>query len=448
MTLPAMFLNRYQQLMAPAEFTAFKQSLTQPATHGFRINPLKASLSQLQESVAQPVPGIANGYYGQIQGQSIDHLAGWIYSQDPSAMNVAQLAAPQAHERVLDLCAAPGGKTTQLAALMNDQGLLVANEINHQRALVLSSNVERWGLTHTVVTNNSPEQLAQALPEFFDCIVVDAPCSGEGLFRKDPSASDYWSVDNIQFCAQRQKKILTAALTMLRPGGRLIYSTCTFTPEEDEQNLSWLLDQPQIQLLPLPALSKMDRGRPAWAQERMAVQGALRLFPHHYRGEGHFIAAVSKQGTAPSTRPAGKSLKRLSADQQQLWQQFQTTTLTGVSFKQLQPQAEVLWAPAGIFPQSQLKIIRNGLRLGQFKKKRFEPDHALVMALSPTQFQQQFDLTAEQFAHFVHGEALILKNKAYAPGWVAVSYQQKIFAWGKVVQGQLKNFLPKGLRIQ
>ena len=157
---------------------------------------------------------------------------------------------------------------------------------------------------------------------------------------------------------------------------------------------------------------------------------------------------MSKQGTAPSTRPAGKSLKRLSADQQQLWQQFQTTTLTGVSFKQLQPQAEVLWAPAGIFPQSQLKIIRNGLRLGQFKKKRFEPDHALVMALSPTQFQQQFDLTAEQFAHFVHGEALILKNKAYAPGWVAVSYQQKIFAWGKVVQGQLKNFLPKGLRIQ
>ena len=158
-------------------------------------------------------------------------------------MNVAQYAAPQADERVLDLCAAPGGKTTQLAALMGDQGLLVANEINHSRARVLSSNVERWGLTHTIVTNNAPAELAKIFPEFFDCIVVDAPCSGEGLFRKDPEAMTYWSVDYVQKCAQRQREILSEAVKMLRPGGRLIYSTCTFAPEEDEQNIDWLQQQ-------------------------------------------------------------------------------------------------------------------------------------------------------------------------------------------------------------
>ncbi|NVY95827.1 RsmF rRNA methyltransferase first C-terminal domain-containing protein [Lactobacillus sp. DCY120] len=445
MSLPTDFIQKYQRLLA-SQAPEFLTSLAQAPTAGFRLNPQKAQLEQVNEDLSQPITEVSNGYRGKIDGHSIDHLAGWIYSQDPSAMNVAQVAQPQAHERVLDLCAAPGGKTTQLAALMHNQGLLIANEINHSRARVLSSNVERWGLTQTVVTNNSPAQLAAIFPHFFDCIVVDAPCSGEGLFRKDPTAMQYWSLDLVQQCAQRQQEILISAMQMLAPQGRIIYSTCTFAPEEDEQIIAWLLDNYPLTVQDLPRPAGVDSGRPEWGNQQMELKKAWRLFPQHYAGEGHFICALQCTETASSYQSSQEPYHRSNWPDQQLWQDFEQQTLQNISWPQLLRQQDNLYCPA-LNPETlaSSKVLRNGLKLGTFKKKRFEPDHALVLALRPDQFQQVFDLNSSQFQHFVHGEALILTQNL-PKGWIAVSYQNKIFAWGKVVQNQLKNFLPKGLR--
>lgn len=441
--LPADFIQKYQQLLKnqAAEFLA---SFNNEATAGFRLNPLKVQAQYVDEDCSQPIAHISNAYYGTINGNNIDHLAGWIYSQDPSAMHVAQFAQPNPHERVLDLCAAPGGKTTQLAALMQDTGLLVANEINRSRARVLSSNVERWGLQHTLVTNNSPQELAKYFPEFFDCIVVDAPCSGEGLFRKDSEAMQYWSLEYVQKCAQRQRQILIEAVKMLRPGGRLIYSTCTFAPEEDEQNINWLTQKFNLTILPLHHYEGMDCGRPEWGDNNLELCKAVRLFPHHYQGEGHFICALQKAGNAVATSTAKMNTTKLP--NLKLWQEFVDHTLVDVHFDSLIVQKNTLYNAALEFSQHHPQIVRNGLMLGEFKKNRFEPNHALVLALKPTQFQQVIELEAEQFQHFIHGEALIIDNQGYNKGWVAVSFEHKIFSWGKLVGTQLKNFYPKGLR--
>lgn len=447
MNLPADFILKYQKLL-PNQAVDFLASFNQPPTAGFRINPLKAQLDLLNENCTFPISNLACAYYGRIDGKGIDNLAGWIYSQDPSAMNVAQYAAPQANEKVLDLCAAPGGKTTQLAALMGDQGLLVANDINYSRARVLSNNVERWGLTHTLVTNNTPAELAKIFPDFFDCIVVDAPCSGEGLFRKNPEATTYWSLGYVQKCAQRQREILNEAVKMLRPGGRLIYSTCTFAPEEDEQNIDWLQQKYGWKILPLKHFVGMDTGCPQWGNNNIDLKLAVRLFPHHYQGEGHFICAIKKPGTIDQPESSVKLAAHSSNIDLKLWQEFAVRSLRNVNFPTLIVQQRTLYNAAKIFNQQSqpLKILRNGLRLGEFKKKRFEPNHALVLTLKPQQLQQVISLNSDQFQHFIHGEILTLTNKEAFKGWVAVSFEERIFSWGKLVNNQLKNFYPKGLR--
>ena len=240
MILPDAFINKYQRLLGD-EAPAFLASFDQPSTGGFRVNPAKAAPTATLERAVGKVEYVPTGYRGPVDGKSLDHVAGAIYSQEPSAMYVGEVVAPQPGERVLDLCAAPGGKTTHLVAKMKDQGLLVANEIFRKRALVLAENLERWGTAQTVVTNESPADLEKHFPQFFDRILVDAPCSGEGMFRKEPAGIEYWTPDYPADCGNRQRKILAAALRMLKPGGTLVYSTCTFAPEEDEQNAAWLL---------------------------------------------------------------------------------------------------------------------------------------------------------------------------------------------------------------
>lgn len=450
--LPKTFIAKYQHLLG-AQAAPFLASFKQPATHGFRLNPAKSSTTLVNEDLSQPVLGVDNGYYGQVSGKSIDHLAGWVYSQDPSAMNVAQFAQPRPGERVLDLCAAPGGKSTQLAAFLHGDGLLVANEINSARARTLSSNIERWGITNAVVTNNSPEQLAKVWPQYFDCIVVDAPCSGEGLFRKDPEAMKYWSLDYVLQCAKLQRQILDSAVTMLQPGGRLIYSTCTFAPEEDEQNIAWLVDNYPVKIMDLPTTAQMDQGYPEWGNGHADLAKAVRLFPHHYAGEGHFICALQKNGTPDASSKTqavvlkhSKNKKRTSLDLT-TWQQFVQQTLTqSLDIQPLVQGIELYSSVVDGQAVPTLHVLRNGLKLGTFKKNRFEPNHALVLALAPEQFQQVIELTAEQFQHFVHGEALTLQQHYEYQGFVAVSFEHKIFSWGKLVQQQLKNFYPKGLR--
>lgn len=467
MTLPQAFIDKYQQLLG-ADADVFFASLQEPAVAGFRVNPRKINfdLQQQFNRDYQPVPWNASGFYGKISGHDIAQISGGIYSQEPSAQGVAALADPQPGMRVLDLCAAPGGKTTQLAGLLAGQGLLVANEIDRQRAKILSENVERFGYDNVVVVNHDPDSLAAILPQFFDLIVIDAPCSGEGMFRKDPDAISYWSPDYILQCQERQRLILRAALKMLRPNGQVVYSTCTFAPEEDEENIDWLLQEYKAMSVVTPTTTwpGVDEGRPEWGNDNPQLTGARRFWPQHLAGEGHFMVKLQANGLvteavparpitqkkhAKNKRPVHKDKAQLTKEQQKLFQQFIDQTYQVApdwSKKTFLVQKEQLFAiPNELVAIEGLKYVRRGLWLGEFRKNRFVPNHALIMASTAAQLKTTIELSEEQYQQYVHGDVIRLDTNL-TKGWYGVSYQQQIFSWGYLVEQTLKNFYPKGLR--
>lgn len=454
MQLPSAFKTKYQRLLGD-EAPAFLAALNEQSLSGFRVNPLKDGLPQKTISQAKgKVPYVPTGYYGQVNGKSLDHVTGWVYSQEPSAMYVGEVVDPQPGERVLDLCAAPGGKSTHLISLMKDQGLLVANEIFRKRALILAENLERWGTRNTVVTNESPEKLEKQFPKFFDRILIDAPCSGEGMFRKEPAGIEYWNTDYPAECANRQQKIIASAIKMLKPGGILVYSTCTFAPEEDEQNASWILkNYSEMQMEEVKAYPGMDHGRPEWADGNPELAKAIRLFPHHIKGEGHFVAKF-RYGTPVAEKPLRKKRRKkkhsnsyaLTKDQQELFTNFQDSVIPNYQPTRLVLFGEQLYdLPAGISEIDDLNILRPGLHLGTFKKRRFEPSLALALALTPTEAKKTLELSEEQWRQYVHGDTITI-DKELASGWYLLVSDKHSCGFGKLVQKTVKNFYPKGLR--
>ena len=454
MQLPSAFKTKYQRLLGD-EAPAFLAALNEQSLSGFRVNPLKDGLPQKTISQAKgKVPYVPTGYYGQVNGKSLDHVTGWVYSQEPSAMYVGEVVDPQPGERVLDLCAAPGGKSTHLISLMKDQGLLVANEIFRKRALILAENLERWGTRNTVVTNESPEKLEKQFPKFFDRILIDAPCSGEGMFRKEPAGIEYWNTDYPAECANRQQKIIASAIKMLKPGGILVYSTCTFAPEEDEQNTSWILkNYSEMQMEEVKAYPGMDHGRPEWADGNPELAKAIRLFPHHIKGEGHFVAKF-RYGTPVAEKPLRKKRRKkkhsnsyaLTKDQQELFTNFQDSVIPNYQPTRLVLFGEQLYdLPAGISEIDDLNILRPGLHLGTFKKRRFEPSLALALALTPTEAKKTLELSEEQWRQYVHGDTITI-DKELASGWYLLVCDKHPCGFGKLVQKTVKNFYPKGLR--
>lgn len=454
MQLPSAFKTKYQRLLGD-EAPAFLAALNEQSLSGFRVNPLKDGLPQKTISQAKgKVPYVPTGYYGQVNGKSLDHVTGWVYSQEPSAMYVGEVVDPQPGERVLDLCAAPGGKSTHLISLMKDQGLLVANEIFRKRALILAENLERWGTRNTVVTNESPEKLEKQFPKFFDRILIDAPCSGEGMFRKEPAGIEYWNTDYPAECANRQQKIIASAIKMLKPGGILVYSTCTFAPEEDEQNASWILkNYSEMQMEEVKAYPGMDHGRPEWADGNPELAKAIRLFPHHIKGEGHFVAKF-RYGTPVAEKPLRKKRRKkkhsnsyaLTKDQQELFTNFQDSVIPNYQPTRLVLFGEQLYdLPAGISEIDDLNILRPGLHLGTFKKRRFEPSLALALALTSTKAKKTLELSEEQWRQYVHGDTITI-DKELASGWYLLVCDKHSCGFGKLVQKTVKNFYPKGLR--
>ena len=455
MQLPTDFIQKYQELLQE-QAPAFLESLQGDVQKGFRLNPLKQNYQEVQFDLSKPVAYVPTGYYGEVSGKTIEHQAGYVYSQDLSAMYVAEVCAPQPGDKVLDLCAAPGGKTTHLAGLLKQSGLLVSNEINRKRASILAENVERIGAKNVIILNETPAKLASQFPEYFDKIVVDAPCSGEGMFRKDPNAINYWTKDYPATCALRQKEILQEALKMLRPGGQLVYSTCTFAPEEDEQIIAWLLKQyPTLEILPIQKFTGMDDGRPEFADNNPTLTNTLRLMPHHFKGEGHFIAKLQDTRAQSETIVNNNKKKRsakqqLSSEQYQLWQEFCQNTLVDfpTSIHQLKCYGDHLYLYQPEWPDlSKLKFMRPGLLLGTFKKKRFEPSYALALALQPQQVKNVLEVTSEQWQAYVAGNVVSL-DKQVANGWYLLTCHKKPFSFGKVVYPQVKNFFPKALRFQ
>ena len=297
-----------------AEFDAFAASYDRPRNVGLRRNPQKGAQLALPEFGLTPVPWCADGFYYDAAarpGLSPLHEAGCYYLQEPSAMAPAELLDVQPGMHVLDLCAAPGGKSTQLAAKLAGCGLLVCNEIHPKRAQILAQNIERMGIANALVLNEHPKNLSPRFDGYFDRVLVDAPCSGEGMFRKEEAAVADWSEETVAMCAARQIEILRTAASLLRPGGRLVYSTCTFAPQENEGTISaFLQEHPDFSVIPIGS-PYFSPGRPDWIADPAAgLEGTARLWPHHLRGEGHFAAVLQKSGSAPGsdipTEPGGK----------------------------------------------------------------------------------------------------------------------------------------------
>ncbi|GKQ42674.1 23S rRNA methyltransferase [Companilactobacillus sp. RD055328] len=445
--LPEKFINKYQKLLG-TRYSKFEDALFQEAIEGFRLNPLKEDYQDVDQNLDNPITYSKIGFYGDINGNSVDHISGYLYGQDPSAMYVAEVLDVQPEETVLDLCAAPGSKSTYLASKMANKGVLVANEINTARSKILSSNIERMGITNTVVTNNSPEQLALNFPNYFDKIVVDAPCSGEGMFRKDHNATQYWSPEYVEQCATRQKDILSEAYKMLKPGGTIVYSTCTFAPEEDEMTALWFADVFNLKIENIEKFPGMEDGKPEWCDNDQRSLNFLRMFPDQFNGEGHFISKFTKNADDNLSSKTNPSVVSDSLDKssEKLFNDFISDNLN-ISFSVLHQNRDNLEAPVlNTKDLNNIKVVRNGLRLGTFKKNRFEPNHALALALKRNEFKKVIELTNEQYLKFAHGEAIRI-NEQLSSSWVGVSYNKKTFSWGKFSNNTVKNFFPKGLRL-
>ena len=446
MILPEKFAERMKNMLG-AEYDAFIRALeNEPIRSGIRINTLKenaqsAVLSELGES--EKVVWCETGYFtdkSEISGNHPYHAAGLLYFQEPSAMSVVEGLPIDEGDFVLDLCAAPGGKSTQAAAKLNGTGLLVSNEIVRKRAEILSGNIERMGIKNAVVTNESPERLAKKYPSFFDKIIIDAPCSGEGMFRKEPQAVTEWSIEHTKSCAARQKNIIDDAVKMLRGGGYLIYSTCTFAPEENEQVVSYILDNYNFELCEIPALSMLSNGVPDWSDGNEELTKTKRIFPHRENGEGHFIALLKNLDDTPPKRPIAKPQKV----DLKLYREFEKAALNCELQGNFTLFGDNLYlVPDGIDIDG-VKVIRAGLHLGTMKKNRFEPSHAMAMAFPKKYFKNIAEYSIDDANKYLCGEVL----QCVLRGWCAVEYNGFVLGWGKSDGQTLKNHYPKGLRIR
>ncbi|AFA47161.1 RsmF rRNA methyltransferase first C-terminal domain-containing protein [Acetobacterium woodii] len=464
MELPEAFKEKMKNLMGSA-YESLLDSYDQPESKGIRTNTLKlkpAELVKILPFKTQDVKWCEAGFYIDHEvrpGKNPYYYAGLYYVQEPTAMATVEVLDPQPGEWVLDLCAAPGGKSTQIGAKLQGQGILVANELVNSRAGILSSNIERMGIANAIVTNEFPERLVDSFHESFDKIVVDAPCSGEGMFRKDPGALADWSLERVDRCVGKQEKILESAHRLLKPGGVLVYSTCTFSPEENEQMIESFIAKYPYTLADMKLSGITDHGRVEWTrQNEKAIEKSLRIMPMNVNGEGHFIAKLIKSETASELRTAkpGYPKSRLKkASQTELidYQNFVKNNLEPGFYKKFENRlyllGEHLYAlPEGIDLEkiANLKLLRTGLHLGTFKKNRFEPSYALAMTLALAEAKNVCDLKDEAQAYqYLKGEAL---NMGTQKGWILVGFNGFPLGFGKASEGLIKNHYPKGLRIR
>lgn len=498
--LPDAFVARMREMLGE-DYAAFLASYARPVKPSLRVNTLKASPTEAAamagffgDTVAWQEAGY---YYGEDAsegtvrpGKHPLHEAGLYYIQEASAMLPASLRIPRAGERVLDLCAAPGGKATQLAAALGGEGLLLANEIHPTRVGILSQNIERMGVRNALVTNASTDELAERFPAFFDQIVVDAPCSGEGMFRKEADAITMWSPDNVALCATRQGEILDNAARMLAPGGYLVYSTCTFAPDENEGAvLAFLRRHPDFEVIssdePRVVAAReariLDGGCADWVggmdpteDERRALSLTYRVLPHHAEGEGHFAALLHKCGERDAESERGHSRPRrdkrgaksagLSEDTAirlfeefaravcgglPLWMGASVPCLFGDRLYAVPATLVRVGATAEAVRERLrgLRILRAGVCLGTVitgaGRPRFEPDHALAMSLWAADCPSAFAVDHAAAEAYLRGETLPAHD---VQGWHLITYRSLPLGWGKASGGVMKNHYPKGLR--
>lgn len=468
MKLPQTFEERMRRLLEE-EYGEYEKSLEEKHYSGLRVNTLKISPEEFEKISPfkiTRIPWIKNGYYYDPQEQPARHPyyhAGLYYIQEPSAMTPASLLPVVPGDKVLDLCAAPGGKSTELGAKLQGKGVLVSNDISNSRAKALLKNIELFGIRNPVIISEAPGKLIDYFTEYFDKILVDAPCSGEGMFRKSPSIMKNWEQYGVDYYNKMQKEIILQAARMLKPGGYMLYSTCTFSPEENEGTISYLMDQfPEFQVVDPLAMNLVNgseysstdktsssvsyegfsHGRPEWADGREELKNCIRLWPHKIKGEGHFIALLRKgeKTETESTAKAGTSVKITIETEE-----FLKNIHMPIKPENLMTKEDRLYLlPDGLPELKGLRLLRQGLLLGEMKKGRFEPSQALASALLPGDYKKVIDMNgnSSEAVKYLKCETITAES-SFGNGYHLITTDTYSLGWGKLTGNSLKNkYLP------
>ncbi|TCO75172.1 RsmF rRNA methyltransferase first C-terminal domain-containing protein [Marinisporobacter balticus] len=450
MYLPRKFLDKMKILLGD-EFESFFKSYDQPKFQGLRVNTLKISVENFKKISPfnlKPIPWCKNGFYfeeGQRPAKDPYYHAGLYYIQEPSAMSAAEILDAKPFDKVLDLCAAPGGKSVQIAAGLKGEGILVTNDINMNRVKALIKNMELFGVKNAIVTNENPKKIQSYFQNYFDEILVDAPCSGEGMFRKDPSMVKSWEKNDESTYVPIQKEIMGCVDAMLKMGGKLIYSTCTFSPEENEKIIKEFIEHhPRFDLINIPKNNSFSKGMPTWVDGKESLTYCARLWPHKIEGEGHFLAYMQKDLKGYINHPDFE--KRSNLKPSDAFHNFVDENLNISLEGEFETYNNNLYlVPKGLPKLKGLKVLRSGWFLGTDKKNRFEPSQALAMGLNFKDVKRVLNFHRDDIEvyKYLKGETL---NIGGEKGWTLVCVDHFPLGWAKQTGSMIKNYYPPAWR--
>lgn len=461
MDLPKSFCDKMENLLGD-EFEDFLASYDNVRMYGLRVNTSKISNEEFEKIVpfeVKKIPWIPNGYF--YDGAKVSpakhpfYHAGLYYLQEPSAMTPASRLEINPDDAVLDLCAAPGGKATELGVKLDGTGVLVANDISNSRAKALLKNIELFGIRNPFIVNEPPARLADYFENFFDKIIMDAPCSGEGMFRKEPAVMKSYLSNGVSFYAKLQKEILVPAIKMLKPGGKLLYSTCTFSPEEDEQAIDFAISEcPELKIIDIEWYDKFEHGRPEWGSGNPDLAKCVRIWPHKMNGEGHFVALMQKEGVSDAGKELSYKSKKQSKSlhkQLEYFYEFAKDLSWELDETRLELQGERLfYMPEKISGLKGMRFLRNGLYLGDCLNKRFEPSQALAMAIKKGEYKKVISLSKddERIIRYLKGETIIFEaGEVSGKGFMLLCVEGYPLGWGKLNNGTFKNKYHPGWRL-
>lgn len=462
MSLPTAFEEKMKRLIGD-EYSEYLKCFDEPRHYGLRVNTAKISTEdflKIAPWLLEPVPWIHNGFY--YDGENCHparhpyYFAGLYYLQEPSAMTPADRLPILPGDRVLDVCAAPGGKATELGARLNGTGILAANDLSSSRAKGLLKNIELMGIGNVLILSEEPGKLIPYFREYFDKILIDAPCSGEGMFRKDKKMIRAWEEHGPEYFSKIQKSIITQAAEMLKPGGMMLYSTCTFSPEENEQTIEYLLEtHPEFDLCEMEGYEGFSSGMPETTASRdERLSRTVRIFPYRMKGEGHYLALLKKRGdevthTCDALRSASPRKNILPGELDDFLRDIK---------REFDPSRidirgdKVYYMPEGLPALNGVRFIRTGLLMGELKKKRFEPSQALAMNLKKEEYARTIDLSAkdERVIRYLKGETLDVEDlvSSKEKGWYLVCVDGYPLGFGKLARQMLKNKYLPGWRWQ
>ncbi len=462
MRLPEKFTEQMKNMLG-SELDAYIAALDQPMNHALRVNTLKISVEdflKISPFKLTPVPWCPNAFYydadTEVPSKHPYYYAGLYYLQEPSATLPAATLPIEEGDRVLDICAAPGGKSTELLARLGKTGYLVSNDISASRAKALIKNLELFGAENVLVTCESTDKLAGQFDHYFDKILIDAPCSGEGMFRKSTSMVTAWERNGNEYFATIQKSILVEAVRMLKPGGMILYSTCTFSGLEDEDSILYLLDQKDgLRLVPITQHEGFVPGRAEWSSDPdkasdINLEYTMHLFPHKVKGEGHFVSLVEDTDTNSSGSSVSDYYPKSFKISEELLEFISHIKRDFKRDRFENMNGRIYYIPDGCPENGRLHVLRRGLLMGEEKKNRFEPSQALAMALSCDEYDNVLSLSAddERVMRYLKGETIEYSDSEnLSKGWVLIAVDNFPLGFGKAAAGQIKNKYLPGWRI-